>query len=148
MFLCGLFRAGQLPQRLQGKREGKEEQERHAGWAQEGPCCVVSWLWRAINLRGGQGIPSCPLMTLNRFSRQLTSGHLPLLDACRGFCPLPDIPPTHGQTLPALYDSCQVSLLPHMLPPASPDWSCFSSFLPGICGLSLPKYLLVFSLRA
>lgn len=33
MFLCGLFRAGQLPQRLQGTREGKGEQERHAVWA-------------------------------------------------------------------------------------------------------------------
>lgn len=29
MFLCGLFRAGQPPQRLQGTREGKGEQYGH-----------------------------------------------------------------------------------------------------------------------
>lgn len=96
---CFSVVSSELDSSHRGYRErGKgREQERHAVWAWEGSCCVISWLWRAINLRGGQGIPSCPLMALNRFSWQLTSGHLPLLDACLGFCPCPDIPPTHGK---------------------------------------------------
>lgn len=121
LFLCGVSRAGQLPQRP----TGEEERERGTGKGMLYGHGRVPMVWSA-------GSGEHVILEEGKVSQLSTHGseQVPLevklrTPSCPGcmswLLSLPNIPPTHGQTPSALFDSCQAFMIAHILSSASLD---------------------------